>query len=412
MPPAESCSLALVSNKKTISYVGDGMDYNTGCYLAFGILFIGYLVLEGFDYGVGMLLPFVGETQLERQAILNTLAPVWEGSEVWLIVAGAVLFAAFPVAYSALFSGWYLALMLILTSLILRGVAFEFRDKVSDWRWSAFWDWAVFSGSAFPAFLWGVAISSLLTGLSIDIKGNYVGTVRDLVNPYGIFTGLLFCILFLLHGSNYLLLGVDYSLHRKISVVAATLCKLALFASLIFCGYSYIYLGPGLKLATGVLFLFLVTAVLSTGYYLNCGRQLSSFISSGLAVIFAPGAVFMELYPRIAMSSLDSRWSLDIHSAASNQLTLKIMSITLALVLPAVICIELWKYQVFRHRSTIADIEAEATNRALAKMNRDLKVLIVKAYCMADGLTHVVAAFRRNADCCEESWKNESQKPD
>lgn len=383
------------------------MDFNTGCFLAFGLLFIGFLVLEGFDYGVGMLLPFLGKTDQERQAILNTLAPVWEGNEVWLIAAGAVLFAAFPVAYSALFSGLYLVLLLILTPLILRGVAFEFRNKVSDRRWRDFWDWSLFSGSVLPAFFWGVMIGNLLSGLPFDANGQYSGTFGDLINPYGIVAGLLFGMLFLLHGSIYLLLKADCCLWTRVEAVSVKLCRLVLFISLLFAAYTYLYFGPGLKPITGILFLFLITAVLVAGYCLDRKYYLRSFSSSALAITVAAVAIFTELYPRIAVSSLDSRWSLDIYNAASNQLTLKIISITLGGVIPVVIGIEVWKYHVFRHRSTIAEIENTARTALVSQMNHELMELIKKANCVTDILQRVAYAFRGGDRHIERHLKRE-----
>ncbi len=374
------------------------MDFNTACFFAFGLLFGGFLVLEGFDYGVGMLLPFLGKSDQERQVILNTLAPVWEGNEVWLITAGAVLFAAFPIAYATLFSGLYLALVLILAPLVLRGVAFEFRDKSPDRRWRGFWDWALFSGSALPALLWGVTMGNLLGGLPINAGGQYAGTFGDLLGLYAISAGLLFVLLFLLHGATYLLLKADRRLGLRVEALSMRLCRLALLMALLFAAHTYLLLGPGLKPITGLLFLLLMAAMLLTGYCLDIRRRPGSFAGSSLAVAAATAAIFAELYPRIAVSSLNARWSLDIYNAAANQLTLKIMSLTLGAVLPVIIGLEAWKYYIFRHRSTLAEVENAAQASLVGRLNRDLRALIAKADCVADRLQQIANVLKGGND--------------
>ena len=180
------------------------MDLNTLWFLLIGVLFTGFFVLEGFDYGVGILLPFLGKTDGERRRIINTIGPVWDGNEVWILTAGGAIFAAFPHWYATLFSGFYLALFLMLVALIVRGVAFEFRSKDKHSAWRALWDWAIFFGSAIPALLWGVALANLLKGTPIDASKNFTGGFFDLLSPYTLLAGLATLTLFITHGAIFL----------------------------------------------------------------------------------------------------------------------------------------------------------------------------------------------------------------
>jgi cytochrome d ubiquinol oxidase subunit II len=182
------------------------MDLNTVWFILVAILFTGFFFLEGFDYGVGILMPFLGRDNTERRGIINAIGPVWDGNEVWMITAGGALFASFPHVYASLFSGFYLALILILVALILRGVGFEFRGKREAQGWHTFWDWAIFTGSLLPAFLWGVTVANLMRGFAIEQDMNYYGGLLPLLNPYALLGGLVFVALFIMHGANFLVL--------------------------------------------------------------------------------------------------------------------------------------------------------------------------------------------------------------
>ncbi|WP_331852774.1 cytochrome d ubiquinol oxidase subunit II [Methylomusa anaerophila] len=367
---------------------------NTICFILFGVLFTGFLVLEGFGYGVGALLPFLGKTDGERQAMIKTLAPVWEGNQVWLITAGAVLFAGFPNAYATFFSGLYLALFLILTSLILRGVAFEFRDKENSRTWRRFWDWSMFAGSLIPALLWGVAIASLPQGLPIDADMQYAGGFLDLLSPYTLTGGLAFVLLFVLQGAAYLTVKLAGPLACRAKRTGLRLGKYTLAVSSLFAVLTFVYTDLMDKLPVWGLLPATVMAIFMIKHYLQDERYMGSFIFSSLAIIALTMAVFTGLFPRIMVSSLNPVWSLDIYNSASNPLTLKIMSITLALMLPAVVAYEAWKYSIFRQRISVAAIEFAAYAKLLAQMNQDLMNSIKRGYCFVDVLDKIIHAFR------------------
>ncbi len=365
------------------------MDLNTVCFFMFGFLFLGYLLLEGFDYGVGMLLPFLGESDKEKQAILHTMAPVWEGNEVWLIAAGAVLFAGFPHVYATLFSGLYLALLLILVTLILRGVAFEFRNKDSSRKWRKFWDWAIFSGSIVPALLWGIAVTNLISGLPIDGEKQYIGTFGDLLSPYSLTGGLLFALLFLLHGTVYLTLRLAHHFVPQMRKTGLITVKYAILLSAAFVILSFLYTDLAAKLISALSLAALFLALILCRQRLTNQQYIQSFIFSTAAIIAVIAAIFTDLFPRFIVSSLNPAWSLTIYNSASNPLTLKIMTVTMSIALPVVLVFEAWKYYVFRERIDVTDSDTD-TQRTLweqmydqlmnlATHSRNLVTIIEKA---------------------------------
>lgn len=372
------------------------MDLNTACFFIFTFLFIGYLVLEGFDYGVGMLLPFLGRTDTQRQALIKTLAPVWEGNEVWLIAAGAFLFAGFPNAYATLFSGMYLALLLILASLIFRGAAFEFRDKEDSKRWRNVWDWSIFFGGLIPALLWGVALANLIKGLPIDAQSQYVGTFGDLVSLYTLTGGAIFTLLFLIHGVAYLTLKVDTSFLSKLITTGVQICRITIGVLLFFCILTVINTDIRTKPVASVpLFFSLLTTylVLLNLYY---RRFIKCFVFSTISIVSISLSVFWSLFPRIIVSSLDNRFSLTVYNSASNPLTLKIMSLTMLVVLPLILGFEVWKYNIFRQRILLADIQLEACENQLTETLRQLKTHIKHAHYLADKMSSIINALRSN----------------
>lgn len=328
------------------------MDLNTICFGMFGFLFLGYLLLEGFDYGAGMLLPFLGDSAEEKDAILQTTAPVWEGNEVWLIAAASILFTGFPHVYATLFSGLYLALLILLVTLILRGAAFEFRDKDSSIYWRKFWDWSVFAGSMAPSLLWGIAVTSLLAGLPIDAQKQFTGTFWDLVNFYTLAGGLVFANLFLLHGAVYLTLRLDRRLVPRFEKFGLAAGRYALLLSAGFIVLSLLYTDSAAK----PVFVFALTVPFLAVFF--CLRSLKkrqyrlSFLFSSAAVVSTVFAVLLGLFPRFVVSSQNPDWSLTIYNSASNPLTLKIITLTISAVLPALLLFEAWKYYIFRDRIT------------------------------------------------------------
>jgi len=352
------------------------MDLNTICFGLVGFLFIGYLVLEGFDYGVGMLFPFLGRSDAERQAIIQTLAPVWEGNQVWLIAAGAALFAGFPNAYATLFSGLYLALLLILVTLILRGVAFQFRDKAATPIWRNFWDWALFAGSIIPALLWGVAIGNLLQGLPIDGEKQYAGTLGDLFSAYTIITGFLFVLLFMLHGVNYLALKLDRRLIARIKPAGIKLGKITLGVAALFGLLTYNLAGSDARVITGTALLLAAGAIFFACPRKDDGQIVKNFIFSALAIIASVGAVFLALFPRIVVSNLNPKWSLDIYNSASNPLALESLIFVIGIVLPVILAFEGWKYYIFRQRILVQQEDFEPRRKLWGQLQGLLRELI------------------------------------
>jgi cytochrome d ubiquinol oxidase subunit II len=339
------------------------MELQTIWFFLWGLLWAVYFVTDGFDLGIGALYPFIGRRDEERRMLLNVLGPLWDGNEVWLITAGGVTFAAFPNVYAVMFSSLYSALMLILFALILRGVAFEFRSKVADPRWRALWDLCVFVGSAAPALLFGVAFANIFRGLPIDGQGVFQGDLLTLLNPYGLLGGVLFVLLFLVHGALWLAIKTPEPLHARGIAVARGLWPVLVAAAVAFLAASFYatrlydnYLAhPALFGIVGVT----VAALLACRWFLARGRLLAAWTASALtiagAVFFGVAGLFPKLYP----SSLDPAWSLTAFNASSSPLTLKIMLVVVALFIPLVIGYQLWAYRLFHGKVAVEDLAYE-----------------------------------------------------
>jgi cytochrome d ubiquinol oxidase subunit II len=328
------------------------MDLNTVWFILITILFIGFFFLEGFDYGVGMLLPFLGKDNEERRTIINSIGPVWDGNEVWMITAGGALFASFPNVYATLFSGFYLALVLMLVALIMRGVAFEFRGKRESKSWRLMWDWAIFTGSLLPAFLWGVAVANLMRGFAIEQDMNYYGGLLPLLNPYALLGGLVFVSLFIMHGANFLARKVPEEIAERAMKTAFTSWIVAAVLTVTFVAWTFfatdILTKPGINgLVPAIL---AALTLLVTGWLIRTRKSGWAFITGSLTVIFATIMVFAGLYPRILVSSLDPSWSLTIVNAASSPYTLKVMTTIAAIFVPIVLVYQGWTYWIFRKR--------------------------------------------------------------
>lgn len=328
------------------------MNLNTLWFILITVLFTGFFFLEGFDYGVGILLPFLGKKDTERRVIINTIGPVWDSNEVWMITAGGALFASFPHVYATLFSGFYLALILMLVALILRGVAFEFRGNGESQRWRSFWDWMIFIGSLLPALLWGVTVGNLMRGLPIEQDMNYYGGLLPLLNPYAILGGLVFVSLFIMHGANFLALKTTDIMMERARATAFKAWVAATILTVVFVVWSFwatdLLTKPGVNgLIPAIL---AAVALLAAGWLMRKGKAGWAFVSGALAIIFAMLMVFTGLYPRILISTLDPAWSLTITNAASGPYTLKVMTIVAAIFLPIVLVYLAWTYWIFRKR--------------------------------------------------------------
>jgi cytochrome bd ubiquinol oxidase subunit II len=323
------------------------------------ILWIGYFFLEGFDFGVGMLLPVVGHGDVERRMVIKTIGPVWDGNEVWLITAGGATFAAFPVWYATLFSGFYLALFLILVALILRGVAFEFRNQRSSPRWRANWDRALVFGSAVPAVLWGVAFANIVHGVPINSAHDYTGTLLDLLNPYALVGGVAMAGLFLLHGAVFLTLKLSGEPLERAEKVARRLSWPVAVLMLIFLGWTFVNavnandtgIVPSPVPVTALVLLGVVGPLL--------GARLNgwAFVCTGLAVALTVLTLFLNLYPHVLVSSTDPANSLTIHNASSTAYTLGLMTIVALVFTPIVLLYQAWTYWVFRQRITAEEFQ-------------------------------------------------------
>lgn len=360
----------------------------------FGILFVGFLVLEGITFGVGLLLPFVAKTDLERQAFVQTIVPVWESNQVWVIVAGAILFSGFPEVYATLFSGLYLALFLILATLLLRGMAIVFHDKDDNHLWRSFCCWSIFAGSLIPSFLWGITLACLLQGIPINGDKQYSGNFFDLLTVYTLISGLTFVLLNLLHGTAYLTGKIEPLLARRAQLVGLTLSKYTLLSVVLLATLTFSATNPNNKI---IVFFLALTSILSLQL---CNKNLvsdnfiCSLAASSLSIVALSASIFAGLYPRIIVSSLNYQWSLDIYNAAANPWTLTILTRALLIILPCVMLFEGWKFYIFRHRVKLQDIETRLYRSKLCKLCEKLNRSIIYAKCLTDIVSKVQHALR------------------
>lgn len=328
------------------------MDLNIIWFVLIAVLFIGFFFLEGFDYGVGILLPFLGKTDEERRVIVNTIGPFWDANEVWLITAGGAMFAAFPHWYATMFSGFYLALVILLLALIVRGVAFEFRSKHDDPRWRRTWDAAIFVGSALPALLWGVALTNLIQGVPIDENMAYAGTFWDLLGPYNLLGGVLTLAGFTLHGALFLTLRTEGEMEARAYRVARRLWLPVALLTFLTVGSGYFITDMFARLGVnpGVVPLSAGVSVLLVGYFIHRRQMGWAFGLNGLTIALSVITVFMGLFPRVMVSSLNEAWSLTIYNASSSPYTLRTMAIVAAIFIPIVLLYQAWTYRVFWQR--------------------------------------------------------------
>lgn len=328
------------------------MDLNILWFILITILFSGFFLLEGFDYGVGILLPFLGKEDDERRAIINTIGPFWDGNEVWLLTAGGAIFAAFPNWYATMFSGLYLALVLMLLALILRGVAFEFRSKDDRPAWRTFWDWAIFFGSFVPALLWGVAFGNLMRGLPIDAKMNYTGDFFTLLNPYGLLCGIYAVGLFTLHGAVFLGLRTESDLAERARSVALRLWAPAVVLLFLTLGASYLFTDMYTKLGVnpGVVPISGGVALLAAGWFIRNRHAGWAFFATAVTLVTTVLTIFLTLFPRVMVSSIDPKFSLTIYTASSSPYTLTVMSVVALVCVPIVLLYQGWTYYIFRQR--------------------------------------------------------------
>jgi len=336
------------------------MELYTLWFILIAILYAGYFVLDGFDLGVGMLLPFLARDDARRRVMLNSVGPHWNANEVWLLLAGGATFAAFPNWYATLFSGFYFPLFLVLIGLILRGVAFELRSKDDNPRWRSFWDWAICIGSALPALLLGVAFANFVRGVPLDDKMNYVGGFWNLLNPYALLGGLVSLTGFLLVGASYLSLKTSGNLMEKAQSASKRLWILVLVLAVVFAGTSYVstdMIANGITaIPTQILTL---AALLGVGWVLSKKRYGWGFILIALAIILATATIFLMLYPRVLVSYPNPEFSLTVSNSSSGPNTLTTMTIVTIIMLPIVLAYQVWAYWIFRKKISGSTKEIE-----------------------------------------------------
>ncbi|MFF3832498.1 cytochrome d ubiquinol oxidase subunit II [Streptomyces sp. NPDC002458] len=323
------------------------MELHDVWFVLIAVLWIGYFFLEGFDFGIGVLTKLLARDRKERRVLINTIGPVWDGNEVWLLSAGGATFAAFPEWYATLFSGFYLPLLLILICLIVRGVAFEYRAKRPEERWQTNWEHAIFWTSLIPAVLWGVAFGNIVRGVKIDADMEYVGNLWDLLNPYAILGGLVTLFLFTFHGSVFAALKTVGDIRARARGLALKLGLATAVLALGFLAWTQADNGNGWSLAA------MITAVVSLVVAIGAiaaGREGWSFAFSGVTITAAVAMLFLTLFPNVMPSSLNDAWNLTVSNASSSPYTLKIMTWCAGIATPVVLLYQGWTYWVFRKR--------------------------------------------------------------
>jgi len=331
------------------------MAFQVLWFILWGVLWAVYFMLDGFDFGVGILYRFLGRNEEEKSHIRKAIGPVWDGNEVWLITAGGATFAAFPSAYASMFSSLYSALLIILFALIFRGIALEFRAKGDSGAWKRTWDAALFMGSVIPALLFGAAFGNIFRGLPIDSEG-YHGSLLGLLNPYGLWTGVLFVVLFVVHGALWLALKTDGELGKRALRWAQRAWYLLLAAAGVFLVWTalatellenylarpYWFIVP--LLAVGSIFMIRIAAARK--------NALTAFLSSCATIVLVTFTGMIGLYPNLIPSRLDPASNLTIFNSSSSPYTLRIMTIVALVFVPIVIGYQIWIYRIFRHKVT------------------------------------------------------------
>ncbi|MEU4143492.1 cytochrome d ubiquinol oxidase subunit II [Streptomyces parvulus] len=323
------------------------MELHDVWFVLIAVLWTGYFFLEGFDFGVGVLTKLLARNRPEKRVLINTIGPVWDGNEVWLLTAGGATFAAFPEWYATLFSGFYLPLLVILVCLIVRGVAFEYRVKRPEENWQRNWETAIFWTSLIPAFLWGVAFGNIVHGVKIDRDLEYVGSVWDLLNPYALLGGLVTLTLFTFHGTVFTALKTVGEIRERARALALRAGLATAVLALVFLVWTQAHSGNGKSLVALVVAVAALVAALVAN---QAGREGWSFALSGVTIVAAVAMLFLTLFPNVMPSTLNADWSLTVTNASSSPYTLKIMTWLAVIATPVVLLYQGWTYWVFRKR--------------------------------------------------------------
>ena len=329
------------------------MDLQLFWFILIGVLWAGYFLLEGFDFGVGMLLPFLPRNERERDTMFGTIGPVWDGNEVWLVVAAGATFAAFPAWYATMFSGFYLALLLVLVFLIVRVVSFEWREKGHSPRWRAVWTTANVVGSVGASFLWGVALSNLVHGVPLDSDGGWAGGFVDLFSAYTVFGGIVVVLLFAFHGATFLAIRTTGGLCVRAAAAARRLSLVAAVAGAAFLVWTVAVavdrndkdvFPPVVPCALGI------AAILLALVFVHRRRSGLAFAATAFAAVLLVATLFTSLYPRVLVSSPDFNNSLTVDNASSSHYALAVMTVVALIFTPLILVYQGWTYYVFRHR--------------------------------------------------------------
>lgn len=336
------------------------MELQSIWFFLWGLLWAVFFLTDGFDFGIGTIYPFIGKTDKDRRVMLNSMGPLWDGNEVWLITAGGVTFAAFPQVYATMFSSLYTPLMLILFALIFRGVSLHFRGKIDSPGWKKLWDTFIFLGSFLPALLFGVAFANIFQGIPFDNEGLYHGNTLKLLNPYGLLGGLLFVLLFVLHGANWMAIKATGELQERAVAVSAKTWLILVPVAVAFLIASYF--------ATDlydnyfkypILFLVIladVAALFAIRFFSAKKAYFKAWFASGLTIVLCTFYGVIGLFPALFPSSMNPEWNLTAFNASSSPLTLKIMLGVVLVFIPIVICYQVWAYHLFKDPITDEDL--------------------------------------------------------
>ncbi len=329
-------------------------------FILIAVLFIGFFILEGYDFGVGIVSRFLGKTDQEKRVYINTIGPFWDANEVWLITAGGAMFAAFPHWYATMFSGFYIPLVFMLLALILRGVAFEFRGKLEQPGWRNTWDWAIWIGSFLPPLLWGVVLANFMTGMPITEDMELGGNFLQYLHPFALLGGVMFVLLTMTHGLQFITLRTKDELQERARKLNRKVTPISIIALLLFAVIGYYisdvftYHGQGFIIIPIIAWLALFVS-----YFLNKqGRDKLAFTLTSISIASLTASIFIGMFPRVMISSIDDAFSLTVYTASSGDYTLKLMTITAVILLPIVLAYTAWSYYIFRKRlSTDDDLE-------------------------------------------------------
>ena len=329
------------------------MELTTVWFGLIAVLWIGYFCLEGFDFGVGMLMPVLARDDTERRVLINTVGPVWDGNEVWVLVAGGATFAAFPEWYATLFSGFYLPLLLILLALIVRNLAFEYRGKRDEAAWRKRWDLALVVGSVVPALLWGVAFGNIVRGVPINADKEFTGNLFTLLNPYALLGGLTTLLLFATHGAVFVSLKTDGEIRHRARALAVRVGLVAAVVAVAFLVWTQLATGSA---GSAVAFVVAAAALVGGLLMASRGREGWAFIGTMVAIAAAVAGLFLALFPDVMPSSTRAAWSLTTTNASATHYTLTVMTWVAVVFTPLVLAYQSWTYWVFRKRLKLSDI--------------------------------------------------------